>query len=61
MLATWQNALNATRWVVLCGFLKMERQLEFNVAQITEYQAVLIQDMVQLPELNLKLAETGFS
>ena len=61
MSVTWQNVLNATGWVVSCGFLKMERLWEFNVVQITEYQAVLIQDMVQLHGLNLKRAETGFS
>jgi hypothetical protein len=61
MLVTGQNALNATGWVVSCGFLKMERPWEFNVTQIIEYQTVLIQDLAQLHDLNLKLAETGFS
>ena len=61
MLAIWQNALNAIEWVVSFGFLKIKRLWEFDVAQIIEYQAVLIQNLVQLHERNLKLAETGFS
>ena len=61
MLVTWQNALNATEWVVSCGFLRIKRLWEFNVEQIIEYQAVLIQDMEHLHELPPRLAETQFS
>ena len=61
MLVTMQNALNAIGWPVLCGSPKMERLLEFNVQQIIDYQTVLIHDLVQLHDLNLKLAEIRFS